>query len=212
MAAQSNQQQEETLSLENIMDYMTNKHPKIYQYLLNKTEEEEFVEEYLFKDLLHNSLILFLAIRRKLGWEIWPEDLNGPFYNMSFTLLEDNPILSEVHSFTIRELRELLRNSAVFLAYAAFERIPYIFEESENVSKTEVKKDRLAFLKALLKYRYETNEDFELVHHGPPPPAQEPEPIVAPKYISGNILEGMSQKEIYAWAKGQIGRAEEEEE
>lgn len=194
----------ETLSFDEIMDYMTNKHPLFYQYILNKTEKEIADSEgnFRFSEVIANSIPMFLTIRRKLGWEIWPEDLKGPFYNKSLTLLDDTPQLEKVHTFTISELKQLLRYSSGLLAYIAVERLPHIVVDDPEISEDEVKLTRLSILKALLKYRYETNDDFELVHG--PTTTTNPSPVVAPKHISGNIIEGMSEQEIEAWAKGNV--------
>jgi hypothetical protein len=197
--AQQQATEVETLSFDEIMEYMTNKHPSIYQYILN---EKEIEGSFKLSEVIANSIPMFLTIRRKLGWAIWPEDLKGPFYNKSLTLLDDTPQLEKVHTFTINELKQLLRYSSGLLAYIAVERFPHIVVDDPEISQDEVKLTRLSILKALLKYRYETSDDFELVHGVTT--STKPSPVVAPKHISGNILERMSEQEIEAWAKGKI--------
>lgn len=186
---------QETLSFKKIQEYLDN-HPKIYQYIVNKSSEEIALSNGKFTliDVINNSIVLFLAIRKKLGWEIWPEDIKGPYYSKSNTILYDSELLAEVHSFTINELQQLLRYSNGFLGYVAYERLPYICCE-EGCGK-----DIVCILKALFKYRYQTNEDFELVFG---PKEEDKEEPVVPMHISGNILEGMSHEEIKEWAQGQ---------
>jgi len=194
---QAQAQEQETLSFEQIMDYMDN-HPKIYQYIINKKEEDSDVK-FTFADVMTNSIVLFLAIRKKLGWEIWPEDIKDQMYSKSITILYDNKLLEEIQYFTINKLKQLLRMSNGFLGYVAYERLPHIFLEYENIPKDEAKKDMLCMLKSLFKYRYETNEDFDLVFGQKSNEENKTEFLKVP-YVSMNILAGMTYEEIDAWA------------
>ena len=114
--------------------------------------------------VLRNSIVLFLALRRKLGWEIWPEYMNGPYHNESIDILYNTPNLDIIHTFTINQIHTLLRHATGLLAYISLNRLPHIFVEDEHISKEEAGTARLDFLKAILKYRYQTNEEFDLVH------------------------------------------------
>ena len=157
-------QVEETLSFEKIMEYMYN-HENIYKYIIDiKAEESVSVDTpFKFITVMQNSIILFLAIRDKLGWEIWKEDMNGPFYEKSKSILHENPLLEEIHLFTIYQLKQLLRMSNGLLGYVGYERLPQLFCEKNDFPKTEGGIVILSILKALFKYRYETSEDFELI-------------------------------------------------
>jgi hypothetical protein len=156
----------ETLSLDDIMEYMTQSYPTIYKYLLSIPDDQDIDDNapISFHIVMRNSIILFLALRRKLGWEIWKEDMNMPYCEESIDILHNTPNLDIVHTFTINQIHTLLRHATGLLAYIALERLPNIFVEDERLSKQEACTARLGFLKAILKYRYKTNEDFDLVH------------------------------------------------
>jgi len=210
-------QAEETLSFEQIIEYLDN-HPKIYQYIINKSPEELALNNghFTFIDVMTNSIVLFLAIRKRLGWEIWKKDMEGPFYNKSQNILYESELLAEINTFTISELYKLLRFSNGFLGYVAYERLPSVFS-GDNTGK-----DMLCMLKALFKYRYKTNEDFDLVF-GPKEEeigaslsdseGEQLESVTlvkdsednVPKYISGNIFEGMTTEEIKTWSLERAG-------
>ena len=157
----------ETLSFDDIMDYMTQSYPTIYKYLLNIPDDQAIDTNtpILLHTVLRNSIVLFLALRRKLGWEIWPEDMNMPYHDESIDILYTTPNLDIIHTFTINQIHTLLRHATGLLAYISLNRLPHIFVEDEHISKQEASIARLDFLKAILKYRYQTKEDFDLVHN-----------------------------------------------
>lgn len=156
----------ETLSLDDIMEYMTQSYPTIYKYLLSIPDDQDIDTNtpVLLHIVLRNSIVLFLALRRKLGWEIWTEDMNMPYYDESTDILYNTPNLNIIHTFTINQIHTLLRHATGLLAYISLNRLPHIFVEDEHISKQEAGTARLDFLKAILKYRYQTNEEFDLVH------------------------------------------------
>jgi hypothetical protein len=90
-----------------------------------------------------------------------------PYCEESIDILHNTPNLEIIHTFTINQIQTLLRNATGLLAYIAFERLPIIFVENETNTESEVKNARLDFLKALLKYRYQTKDEFDLVHESP---------------------------------------------
>lgn len=157
----------ETLSLDDIMEYMTQSYPTIYKYLLSIPDDQDIDTNtpILLHTVLRNSIVLFLALRRKMGWEIWPEDMNMPYHDESIDILYTTHNLDIIHTFTINQIHTLLRHATGLLAYISLNRLPHIFVEDEHITKQEASTSKLDFLKAILKYRYQNKEDFDLVHN-----------------------------------------------
>ena len=71
-------------------------------------KQKHYDAKFTFADVMTNSIVLFLAIRKKLGWEIWSEDIKSQLYSKSIIILYDNNLLEEIQYFTINKLKHFL--------------------------------------------------------------------------------------------------------